>query len=111
MKRTRVADCGVGCKPADRLPTGPAAGRRPFPECIFGVTVFACCLAAAVVLAGCSMGKAEPKIDPKDEAPPAPQVIRADDPNLVKVDHPEQFPVATAETYDAASELKATGVV
>ncbi len=69
------------------------------------------CLVAAVALAGCGLGKAEPKIDPKDEAPPAPQVVRADDPNLVKVDHPEQFPVATAESYDAATELKATGVV
>lgn len=71
----------------------------------------AACVAAAVVLAGCSLGNAEPKVDPNAEAPPAPQVIRADDPSIVKVDHPEQFPVATAEAYDAATELKATGVV
>jgi cobalt-zinc-cadmium efflux system membrane fusion protein len=73
--------------------------------------VFACIFSAVVVLSGCGLSKAEPKTSPKDEAPPPAQVIRAGDPNLVKVDHPEQFPVATAEAYDAASELRATGVV
>ncbi len=69
------------------------------------------CLSITVVLAGCGLGKAEPKIDPKDEAPPAPQVEQVGDPSLVKVDHPEQFPVVTAEAYNAAAELNVTGVV
>jgi cobalt-zinc-cadmium efflux system membrane fusion protein len=33
------------------------------------------------------------------------------DPNNLKVDHPEQFPVVTAGEYLAAAELNATGVV
>ncbi len=51
------------------------------------------------------------KADPADEAPPAAQVETAGDPNIVKVDHPEQFPVVSAEPYSAAPELNVTGVV
>jgi len=69
------------------------------------------CLAVAVALAGCGQVKADPKVDMKAEAPPAPQVEQVGDPSLVKVDHPEQFPLATAAAYDAASELNVTGVV
>jgi cobalt-zinc-cadmium efflux system membrane fusion protein len=69
------------------------------------------CLAVAVTLAGCGQVKADPKVDMKAEAPPAPQVEQVGDPSLVKVDHPEQFPLATAALYDAASELNVTGVV
>jgi len=69
------------------------------------------CLAASMALAGCGEVKADPKVDMKAEAPPAPQVEQVGDPSLVKVDHPEQFPLATAAAYDAALELKATGVV
>jgi cobalt-zinc-cadmium efflux system membrane fusion protein len=69
------------------------------------------CLAAAMSLAGCGLGKAEPKVDLNAEAPPTPQVERVGDPSLVKVDHPEQFPVPTAAAYNAALELNVTGVV
>jgi len=69
------------------------------------------CLGAAVALAGCGQVKADPKVDIKAEAPPPTQVEQVGDPSLVKVDHPEQFPLATAAVYDAASELKVTGVV
>jgi membrane fusion protein, heavy metal efflux system len=69
------------------------------------------CLAAAVALSGCGTVKANPKVDINAEAPPAPQVEQVGDPSLVKVDHPEQFPVTTAAVYDAASELNVTGVV
>ncbi len=51
------------------------------------------------------------KADPASEAPPAAQVETAGDPNIVKVDHPEQFPVASAQPYSAAPELNVTGVV
>jgi cobalt-zinc-cadmium efflux system membrane fusion protein len=51
------------------------------------------------------------KADPASEAPPAAQVEAAGDPNIVKVDHPEQFPVVSAERYSAAPELNVTGVV
>jgi cobalt-zinc-cadmium efflux system membrane fusion protein len=67
------------------------------------------CLAVAGTLAGC--GQTSVKADPKAEAPPPPQVEQVGDPSLIKVDHPEQFPVVTAEAYTAASELNVTGVV
>src|SRR5580658_494241 len=69
------------------------------------------CLAAAVALAGCGMGKAEPKINPKDEAPPPAQVVPAGNSSVVTVDHPEQYPFVTAGKYDAAPELNVTGTV
>lgn len=49
--------------------------------------------------------------DPKLEAPPPTVVERAPDASVVKVDHPEQFPLATAGRLNAAPELAATGVV
>ena len=67
------------------------------------------CLAVAGTLAGC--GQTTVKADPKAEAPPPAQVEQVGDPSLVKVDHPEQFPVVTAAAYNAASELNVTGVV
>jgi cobalt-zinc-cadmium efflux system membrane fusion protein len=69
------------------------------------------CLAGVVVLAGCGQVKADPKVDIKAEAPPPPQVEQVGDPSLVKVDHPEQFPITTAAVYNAAAELNVTGVV
>jgi cobalt-zinc-cadmium efflux system membrane fusion protein len=75
---------------------------------ILGLTAAA---VLAVLLAGCGVGKADPKVDLNAEAPPPPQVEQVGDPSLIKVDHPDQFPLATAAAYDAALELKATGVV
>jgi cobalt-zinc-cadmium efflux system membrane fusion protein len=68
-------------------------------------------LAAAVSLAGCSLGKAEPKVDPKAEAPPPAQVVPAGNSSVVTVDNPEQYPVVIAGKYDAAPELNVTGTV
>ena len=60
------------------------------------------CLAFSVLLVGCG---AKATVDPRAEAPP-PAVIEQDqDVNLVKVDHPEQFPVATATARAAASSV------
>jgi cobalt-zinc-cadmium efflux system membrane fusion protein len=69
------------------------------------------CALLCLALAGCGLGKAEPKINPKDEAPPPVQVEKVGDPSLVKVDHPEQFPLVTAAAWNAAPELNVTGVV
>jgi cobalt-zinc-cadmium efflux system membrane fusion protein len=60
-----------------------------------------------LIFAGCS----ESKGDPKAEAPPPTQVEKEQDLNVVKVDHPEQFPLFTATQHDAASQLTVTGVV
>ena len=65
-------------------------------------------LALAMVTAGCGT---KAKADPAAEAPPPARVEEIADVNVVKVDHPEQFPLATATARDAAPELNATGVV
>jgi membrane fusion protein, heavy metal efflux system len=62
-----------------------------------------------LMLAAC--GKKEEAADPKAEAPPAAKVEQEGDANLVKVDHPDQFPLATAGKHSAAPELSVTGVV
>jgi cobalt-zinc-cadmium efflux system membrane fusion protein len=59
------------------------------------------------VAAGCG----EQKADPAAEAPPASQVEKAQDGNLVTVDKPEQFPLATAAARQARSQLVTNGVV
>ncbi len=61
----------------------------------------------ALVSSGCSSGKA----NPQDEAPPPAQVVRESDANVFTVDHPEQYPVATAGEYREAPELNVTGSV
>jgi len=66
------------------------------------------CLAASFVLAGCG---AKVEANPKEGAPPAAEVIHESDGSVFQVDHPEQFPIATAGQHDAAPELKATGAV
>src|SRR5712664_1856106 len=63
--------------------------------------------AASFFLAACGRGKA----DPKAEAPPTPTVEHEQDLNVVQVNHPEQFPLATAVAYEATSQLNATGTI
>ncbi len=73
----------------------------------WGMTI--CTLVALeLALAGCT-AKGQP--DPKAEAPPPAQVENESDVNVITVDHPEQFPLATAELRETAPELQVTGVV
>jgi len=72
-----------------------------------GLAYSALFFASALFVAGCGEGKS----DPKAEAPPAAKVEHEQDVNVVKVDHPEQFPLFTAIEHAAASQLVATGVV
>ncbi len=59
------------------------------------------------LLAGCN---SKPS-DPKGEAPPE-TVVQADtDVNLVRVDHPEHFPVVAATPYTSVSKIQVTGTV
>jgi cobalt-zinc-cadmium efflux system membrane fusion protein len=58
------------------------------------------------LLAGC-----EKKSDPKDEAPPPTTVQPAANGSTVKVDHPDQFPLATVQTQMASSSMSVTGQV
>ncbi len=69
----------------------------------------AVCLGLGLLMAGC-----EKKVAAQQSADtgPVPVTVRPDlDANNFKVDHPEQFPLATAGTYVAAPELNVTGVV
>jgi membrane fusion protein, heavy metal efflux system len=61
----------------------------------------------ACLLAGCN---SKPS-DPKNEAPPAAVVQPDADPNLVHVDHPDQFTLVAATDYAATSSIQVTGTV
>jgi cobalt-zinc-cadmium efflux system membrane fusion protein len=66
-------------------------------------------LACGVILASCS---AHGNTDTGGAGAPPPAVVDRDgDAGTVRVDHPEQFPLATATSRDAAPELSVTGVV
>jgi cobalt-zinc-cadmium efflux system membrane fusion protein len=69
-----------------------------------------CLLAGAATLAsGCGVrGEANP---PAAGAPPPPVVEHEGDGSVVRVDHPERFPLATATRREAAPEVRVTGVV
>jgi cobalt-zinc-cadmium efflux system membrane fusion protein len=71
----------------------------------------ALCLGASFFLTGC-----EKKVSAQGNADastgPAKITVEPDlDPNNFKVEHPEQFPLATAAAYTATPELNVTGVV
>ena len=68
-------------------------------------------LALCLVLLGASLACSHSKDDPKAEAPPKATVEPDLDANNFKVDHPDQFPLATAVEYKAAPALNVTGVV
>jgi cobalt-zinc-cadmium efflux system membrane fusion protein len=89
----------AGCQPARRIPSCPT---EPHPACLVLL------LSLALFLAGCG---AKGATDPAAGAPPAQQLEREGNADLVKVDHPEQFPVATAAGHNTAPELNVTGVV
>lgn len=67
----------------------------------------AVCVALMLGLFACGEGKA----DPRAEAPPPTQVEHVGDSNVIKVDHPDQFPLATAGEHKAAPTLDVTGTV
>jgi membrane fusion protein, heavy metal efflux system len=72
-----------------------------------GFGTMALFFALGLYLSGCG----ESKGDPKAEAPPPAKVEHEEDVNVVRVEHPEQFPLATAVAYASASQLSATGTV
>lgn len=67
-------------------------------------------LAFAIALAA-NLAACGSKSDPHAEAPPPLKLETVEDQNLFEVEHPEQFPLATAVEHRAAPELKATGTV
>src|SRR5260370_1390281 len=72
-----------------------------------GIESLALLFAGSLWLAGCGDSKG----DPKAEAPPPVTVEHEQDLNVFQVDHPEQFPLATAAAHESASQLTATGTV
>jgi cobalt-zinc-cadmium efflux system membrane fusion protein len=69
------------------------------------------CLGLSLFIAGCERKvRAQDKVEASTG--PAPTTVESDlDANNFKVDHPEQFPLATAGERIAAPELNVTGVV
>ncbi len=65
------------------------------------------CIALSFLLAGCGEGKP----DARAETPPPATVEPDMDSNNFKVDHPEQFPLATAVEHKAVPALNVTGIV
>jgi len=62
---------------------------------------------ALILLAGCE----KKSTDPKAEAPPPTTVQQAQNVNTIKVDHPEQFPLAAVQMQATASSMSVTGQV
>jgi cobalt-zinc-cadmium efflux system membrane fusion protein len=60
------------------------------------------------LLSACSSGV---KADPRIEEPPQAEVEHQQGAGLLKVDHPERFPVAVATAHSVTPELSVTGVV
>jgi cobalt-zinc-cadmium efflux system membrane fusion protein len=65
-------------------------------------------LALGAVAAGCGV---KAQTDPAAGAPPPAQVEKETNGEDFKVDHPEQFPLATAGAHQAPPELNVTGAV
>jgi cobalt-zinc-cadmium efflux system membrane fusion protein len=70
-------------------------------------------LCLCIMLSTAACGKRVTAASGKDgDTGPRPAKVEADlDANSFKVDHPEQFPLATAAEYTASPELNVTGVV
>jgi cobalt-zinc-cadmium efflux system membrane fusion protein len=72
------------------------------------VLILTAASALAFLLLGCGVKAAS---DPAAGAPPAAQVDEEGNADLVKVTHPEQFPIVTAGKRESAPALNVTGVV
>jgi cobalt-zinc-cadmium efflux system membrane fusion protein len=67
------------------------------------------CLALSVLLTGCAGTQAKSE---SNDTGPRPAVVEPDvNADNFKVDHPEQFPIATATEYMATPELNVTGAI
>src|SRR5258708_132774 len=77
---------------------------------VHSLTIAALLGVAASLLVFGACNKAQGDIS-KGTAPPPATVVKDIDVTLFKVDHPEQFPFATAIAHEATSELVVTGTV
>src|ERR1700675_4900330 len=74
---------------------------------IIDIESLALLLASCLLAAGCS----DSNRSLQAEAPPPATVEREQDANVAQVNHPEQFPLATAAAFESASQLTVTGTV
>jgi len=81
--------------------------KQSFPRYVGLILTMIVGLPLSLTLVGCNEGKANPSA----EAPPKAVVEPDLDSNNFKVDHPEQFPLATAVEHKAVPALNVTGVV
>jgi cobalt-zinc-cadmium efflux system membrane fusion protein len=65
-------------------------------------------IASLLALGGCGKGQGDVAAQ---EAPPPAQVVPGPDAALITVDHPEQYPLATAAAYTSTSTLAVTATV
>jgi membrane fusion protein, heavy metal efflux system len=72
-----------------------------------GILFLFCSLSWLLVITGCGAAHGSPA----QEAPPPANVVPGPDATLVVVDHPEQYPLATASARPAYSALAVTAVV
>jgi cobalt-zinc-cadmium efflux system membrane fusion protein len=93
---------GAGWQPAGRLAIGLVDSKT--------IALIPVLLALTLFFAGCAK---ETKPDPAAEAPPkvADQVQHAGESGAITVDHPEQFPIVTAQSISGGSDLSVTGAV
>ncbi len=75
-------------------------------SCFRAVPSLAAALAIALVFCGCQR-----KFDPASGEVKPEQPVETGDPNLVSIDHPEQYPLATAGRMDQPETLSVTGTV
>ena len=69
---------------------------------------FAAITAVCVALVAC---KAKKEFDPADGAPPAAQTVESSSGDVVKIDKPDRFALASATTQQVTSGINATGSV
>ena len=79
--------------------------RATLPRTITTVVVI---LSGGLVAAGCT---ARGSAQENGNGAPPPVVIETEEAGVATVDHPEQFPLATAARYEARPALSVTGVV
>jgi membrane fusion protein, heavy metal efflux system len=74
---------------------------------VMGFALLPMVLIAPLVISGCKSDK----VNADSEAPPPAKVIPGVDVSFFAVEHPEQYPIATATQYQAPSQLFVTGTV
>src|SRR5580658_4425403 len=106
VRRSRSSQEGAWLADRNAVAAFVSAGLR-LPR--FGLGIAPLLVAIPMILATDGCGKVQ--ADPQAGAPPAAQVVPFSDVALFTVEHPEQFPLATATAHPTASEMIVTGTV